>query len=65
MQHPTTARTALSRRNVLRHGVLAAAIAVAGAQPAFAQTMTKGTTVQLTQDGTKPSQRATRSTTRR
>ncbi|RYD59660.1 MAG: alpha/beta hydrolase [Sphingomonadales bacterium] len=49
MQKLSTTRTALSRRNVLRHGALAAAIAVAGAQPAFAQTMTKGTTMQLTQ----------------
>lgn len=53
MQHPTTARTALSRRNVLLHGALAAAITVAGAQPAFAQTMTKGTPMQLTQDWDK------------
>jgi len=54
MQHPSANRTALSRRNLIRHGgIAAAAIAVAGAQPAFAQTITRGTVMQPTQDWDK------------
>jgi hypothetical protein len=52
MQHVNTTCNALSRRNVISHGVLPAAmIAAVGAESAFGQTATtKGTTMQLTQD---------------
>jgi uncharacterized protein len=55
MQLVSITRSALSRRNLIRGGVLAAAaLAFAGAQPAFTQTATTtGATMQLTHDWDK------------
>lgn len=50
MQHPSTTRTALSRRNLVQGAMLAAAaVCFPGAQLAFGQTTKAGTIMQLTQ----------------
>lgn len=55
MQRPSTTRNALSRRNLIRRGMLAAAmIAVVGTKPVAAQISSlKGTTMNLTQEWDK------------
>ena len=54
MHHPSATRTALSRRNLIRDGAIAAAaMAVARSMPACAQATTKGTTMQSTRDWDK------------
>jgi fermentation-respiration switch protein FrsA (DUF1100 family) len=54
MHHPSGTCTALSRRNLIRDGAIAAAaIAVAGSMTACAQGTTKGTTMQMTRNWDK------------